>query len=71
MTHVVLRVDGMSCSHCLDTVNRALAGVTGLVVRSVTLGAAEMDLEVPGPTPDEVIAVLAEAGYPATVVTAQ
>jgi len=71
MTHLVLQVEGMSCGHCLDAVNRALAGVNGLVVRSVTLGAAEMDLEVPGPTPGEVVAVLTKAGYPATVVTAQ
>lgn len=71
MTHVVLQVDGMSCGHCLDAVNRALAEVTGLIVRSVTLGGVEVDLEVPGPTADDVIAALADAGYPATVVTPQ
>ena len=71
MRHVVLQVEGMSCGHCLHAVNRALAGVTGVIIRSVTLGQAEVDLEVPGPSPDQVTAVLTEAGYPASVVSTQ
>jgi len=30
MTNLTLRIDGMSCGHCMNAVNRALAGLPGV-----------------------------------------
>ena len=30
MAHSVLKVDGMTCGHCVETINVALAGLAGV-----------------------------------------
>lgn len=64
MKSFTLTIDGMSCGHCVQAVTRALAGVSGLNVKSVEVGKAEVT------TTDEsavnrAIASLDEAGYEA------
>lgn len=62
MSKVTLQIDGMSCSHCLNAVNQALAGVPGASVRSVQIGRAEV--EVPeGTGSDPLVTAVEEAGY--------
>ena len=36
MRHLTLHIEGMSCGHCLNAVNRALAGLPGVEIESVT-----------------------------------
>jgi copper chaperone CopZ len=38
-----IRIQGMTCDHCVKTVTRALAGVPGLQVRSVAVGHAVVE----------------------------
>ncbi|MBP6668604.1 MAG: heavy-metal-associated domain-containing protein [Gemmatimonadales bacterium] len=52
----------MSCSHCLNAVNRAVAGVPGVGVRSVTIGRADLTVPDDG-TAALVKAAIEEAGY--------
>lgn len=70
MTSVTLQIDGMSCDHCLNTVNRVLSGVAGAAVRSVRLGRAEVDVSSEAVT-DVLVAAVAKAGYRATAVAAE
>ncbi len=65
MQRVVLHIEGMSCSHCLNAVNGALSGVPGVEVRSVQIGRAEVDVPA-GITASAVAAAVTEAGYRAT-----
>jgi copper chaperone len=68
MTKVTLQIDGMSCSHCLNAVSRALHDVQGVEVKQVQIGRA--DLEVAGP--EQTVAAeqaVEAAGYHATVVS--
>ena len=66
MTKVTLHIEGMTCSHCLNAVSRALNAVPGAVVESVQMGRAEV--EVPTASDSEkLVAAVSDAGYPATV----
>ena len=42
MKDIALAISGMSCHHCLNTVNKALATVPGIEVRTVRMGRAEL-----------------------------
>ena len=56
------KIAGMSCGHCLNAVNRALAGVPGIEVKSVRIGQAE--LRTPdAATTERAKAAIAAAGY--------
>lgn len=62
MTTLTLQIEGMSCGHCLNAVNRALAAVPGARIASVRIGRAEV--EVPdGDGGDALVTAVEEAGY--------
>jgi copper chaperone CopZ len=42
MQDITIEISGMSCGHCLNAVNKALAGVPGITVKSVQIGRAEL-----------------------------
>ena len=63
--HLILRIDGMGCGHCVATVEKALTKLEGVSVRRVQLGAAEIDYD-PGRTSFERIREAIDgAGYSA------
>ena len=64
MKDVVLKVEGMSCGHCVRAVDEALKSVAGTSVRRVELGAAEVQVEDAVPV-GALIDALADAGYSA------
>ena len=45
MTRLTLHIEGMSCGHCLNAVNQALAAVPGVTVGSVRMGRAELEYD--------------------------
>lgn len=56
-----LHIDGMSCGHCLNAVNRAIRSVPGAEIVSVAIGRAAVSCE-----PDSlsgVVAAIEAAGY--------
>jgi copper chaperone len=59
-----LRIDGMSCDHCVKRVTQALAGVPGVTVREVGVGHATIEHAGAG-APAAAVQALDEAGYPA------
>ena len=65
MRDLTLDIEGMSCSHCLNAVNRALAEVPGVEVRSVTMGGADLRYDEGGVEPSAIEAAVTGAGYPA------
>lgn len=42
MRNITISISGMSCGHCLNAVNKALATVPGITVNSVQIGRAEL-----------------------------
>jgi len=43
--HLTLHIEGMSCGHCLNAVNRALMGLPGVEVESVKIGRADVQYD--------------------------
>ena len=66
MQHATLHIDGMSCGHCLNAVNRALSAVPGVEVESVQIGRARVRYDEGTTSPAALEAVVSEAGYRAT-----
>jgi copper chaperone len=62
MTDMTLTISGMSCSHCLNAVNQALASVPEIEVRSVRIGRAELRLPDAG-SGERAKAAIERAGY--------
>lgn len=40
MDRITMKIDGMSCGHCVSQVTKALRGLKGVEVENVTVGAA-------------------------------
>ncbi len=66
METVTLHVEGMSCGHCINAVNKALHGVEGAKVVSVQIGRAVVETAPGGPSVDQLVAAVDAAGYDAT-----
>jgi len=66
METITLSISGMSCGHCLNAVNQALAAVPGVEIESVRIGRAELRYDERTTTPAALEAAVADAGYPAT-----
>ena len=62
-----LHIEGMSCGHCLNAVNRALSSVPGVRIDAVRIGRADVSYDETTTTVSELEGAVAEAGYHATV----
>ena len=67
MERAVLHIDGMSCGHCLNAVNRALAEMPGVEVDTVRIGRAEVRYDAGRVSAAQLEAAVADAGYRATL----
>ncbi|MFN8653382.1 MAG: heavy-metal-associated domain-containing protein [Gemmatimonadales bacterium] len=63
MKDITLAISGMSCGHCLNAVNKAVAAVPGIEIKSVQMGRVEV--RVPdGSSGDQAVkAAVENAGY--------
>jgi copper chaperone len=66
MRSLTLHIDGMSCGHCLNAVNRALAELPGVKVESVRMGRAELQYDERQLDLARIEAAVTDAGYRAT-----
>jgi copper chaperone CopZ len=62
-----LHIEGMSCGHCLNAVNRALSAVPGVRIEAVRIGRADVSYDDTTTTTSDLETAVAEAGYLATV----
>ena len=68
MNTLKLTIDGMSCGHCLNRVQKALGTVPGIQVTSVQIGQATLDYDPAQQSPEAIAEVVTKAGYRAEVV---
>lgn len=66
MRDLILRLEGMSCSHCVNAVNQALAKVPGVEIGSVRIGRAELRYDEAATSAEAIAAAVGEAGYGAS-----
>lgn len=64
-----LNVAGMTCGHCVDTVEKALRNSTGVRNATVHLdsGAAEVEYEETAVVPEQLVAAVRDSGYEAQI----
>lgn len=63
MQELTLSISGMSCGHCLNAVNQALAGLAGVRVDSVRMGRAEVHFDPAVTDTARIVAAVEDAGY--------
>lgn len=68
MTQLKLAIDGMSCHHCLNAVNKALAALPSVTITSVRIGRAELAYDPAAVDASRIIAALGDAGYRAHAI---
>ena len=63
MDRMTMKIDGMTCGHCVGAVTRALRSVDGVEVEQVSIGEATVKYD-PSATNETVIAeAVADEGY--------
>jgi len=67
MRQTTLHIEGMSCGHCVDAVNRALSVIPGVRIDAIRIGRAELSYDESSTGPSQLEAAVADAGYRATV----
>ncbi len=67
MTQIHLKINGMSCGHCVKAVERALDHVSGVQTRSVQVGSAEVTFDPQQTSTDRLLNAIREEGYLAEV----
>jgi len=66
MENLTMHIEGMSCGHCLNAVNKALSALSGVEVASVKIGRAELRYDPATIHPNTIAAAITEVGYRAT-----
>jgi len=63
--HVTLAIDGMSCGHCVTSVQKALTAVPGVSDAAVSIGAARLTIGAGSPeqVTADAIRAIQQAGY--------
>jgi copper chaperone len=65
MSELVMRIEGMSCDHCVRRVTKALEGTPGVTVKNVKVGSATVDYDGKPESLDAIVQSLDRAGYDA------
>lgn len=71
MRQLTLHITGMSCGHCLNAVNQALAAKPGIRLDSLRMGRAEVSYDEGQTDPAAIEALIADAGYTAVAVASE
>lgn len=68
MKNATYTITGMSCGHCLNRVNGALAKVDGIATQQVQIGSAKVEFDPQRVTEQQIAEAIANAGYHADLV---
>lgn len=67
MERATIVIEGMSCSHCVNAVTRALREVDGVEIEQVLIGSATVSYDPEVAPLDRITQAVRDAGYDATV----
>ena len=66
MENLTLHIEGMSCGHCLNAVNKALSSLDGVQIESVKIGRAEVRFDPARIDAARIAAAVSDEGYRAS-----
>jgi copper chaperone len=69
MSRITVAIDGMSCSHCLTAVRRAVEGLDGAELEELKLGSAQVRYSPEKLSADRILEAIGDAGYEAHLTT--
>ncbi|MHB8735428.1 MAG: heavy-metal-associated domain-containing protein [Terriglobales bacterium] len=67
MHSIQLKIEGMSCGHCVAAVEKALDRTPGVLQRSVNVGSATVEIDPARVTPEALVAAISTQGFTAQV----
>ena len=65
MDKLQMKIDGMTCGHCVGTVKQALTKLDGVTITSLSVGRAEVAYDPAKADVPSILAAVDGAGYPA------
>ena len=65
MTRTTLKIEGMSCGHCVASVRKTLERLEGVRVETVAVGNATVDYDPAVASPEQIADAVSDAGYTA------
>lgn len=68
MDELILKIDGMSCGHCVGQVTKALSQLDGVQVKTVKVGEAFVAYDQEEITAADIARAVTEVGYEAQPV---
>lgn len=69
MERITMKIDGMSCGHCVSQVTKALKGVDGLEVEQVTVGTATVLFNPTSTSEERITRAVEDQGYAVAATT--
>jgi copper chaperone len=63
MAEITLKIEGMSCQHCVMNVKKALDGIDGVNSSNVAVGSAKVVYDGSKTNTDTIIRAVRSAGY--------
>ncbi len=63
MERVTMKIDGMTCGHCVGQVTKALKEVNGVTVEEVKIGAATVSFDPGSTSKDRITKAVEDQGY--------
>ncbi len=70
MNSLNLKIDGMSCGHCVMSVQKALRALDGVQVDQVQIGSAQLHFDPSTRQVDDILNAIRDAGYEPSAVAA-
>ena len=63
MDRMTMKIDGMSCGHCVGAVTSALKSVEGVHVERVEIGSATLAYDPAATSTDRIVQAIEDEGY--------
>ena len=63
MSEITLKIEGMSCQHCVVAVKKAVDGVSGVSSSDVEIGSAKVNYDENSASREAITAAIQTAGY--------
>ena len=65
MSRTTLKIEGMTCGHCVMTVKKTLQGLVGVDVEQVAIGSATVSYDPAVASADAIAQAVTDTGYTA------
>jgi copper chaperone len=63
MTEIILKIEGMSCQHCVMRVKKAIDAIAGVTKSDVAVGSATIQFDESKTKKEDILAAVEKAGY--------